>query len=1815
MALSKLAIELAFISSMVPRASLHWSPDERMLPTSWMTPRERSSHSPGALVVANGSSTCTKRGPTTNEPLRTKSGAPSTNSTKHSERLRPRQYCAVAAPSSSSKRTSMSPLCVCVLFACASAAAVAVDLAVYVDPEWTPSNASVVSDGSLSRPWTTIADAAGQMPRSPGVYRTVAVYLAARVYSGDSNCFQFFNLMATDSFNLTGAGDWAASKSTDMATFVCDQTQPITPKTASRALWLGFFGGQQVTSISFLRFANSTQTCGNVWLDYDIAPGKSDGTAQAHACSDAAREDPVRVCGGVAVSTGRDDLTPSLVFFASLDFRNNSISVSNGLNATVGVVLAARAFAALHAPLVVIAKGDRIPCDVVSVANSSFVSNVLTIEPRPVDVDHFSVAGRDPRLQGNGGGAAAFAGGTINVVGSLFSDNRVSAINTTSLSRLFGSGQINLEVVGGGAVMVSDVTLFASSFTNFSRNSVAGHRAAGGAVAAKQSWRIFSDDITMAPFALFFQDCLFVDNAVFVAYSKFWKLEGFGGAVMTGLVFKSCFQLSDGGVRVFRTQFTNNSVIDLDSSPHIGSRSHCVGGAVFAFAVLAIGSDFRDNTIACDDASASAIAHVVLSITNATFVGRDSGFIDGTSFSRDSGSLAMGNVAFDGLLSTGASRPAVRSGGSLRMLQLNSVRFIRLTTTSELLIDLGVTGPANLDNVTIEDSTGALQIVGEGLAAVRVGLTLTNVTASLGSAVRLDAPSVSLGIISLTGVRCADSIVSARGEFVLLQEASLTDCRCTGTDCAAVLLRVGRLSSAASRLSLLRVESARGMFVADELATAFNLTQSIFRGTTTLTANAMDCTMDTLVSSDLQPSLYGELFQPRIVLSDSVVANNTMSTLWRYSTVAPISTDNILTAIRITDSIVAGNRATGRTFSVFQYESRSQVAILVRNVTFVANAGLTLGGKNAVYVDNSSFVGNSASDVAPLLGFSPRLTVAGSVFDANSGALAVVSGDLWLVGSKISNHESLSGPIMTVDGAAATLGVRMSEVWNSSSMGSTLIDVRRVRQLFINDSTFSHNSARAEQSCGGVFYLGAAETVALSNATFVANTAHFGGVFCVSDSVVSFAAERTQMAHNAAAGVGDEVFVASMDGRLATSFNCTTSRQCSSFPSMIEWEGRADAMLGVALPVSFRLRDAFGRELRSGSPDAAVSMARYALFVLPVNCTTETASKVVCVIERLQSTCGGTVTLLGATQGDTCALTLRAVPLTSGDVSALFAGTKNSTVSSTAHVQLTQCAAGFGRVSVGVGLNDSCVPCSASTFNIDALDQQCHACTPGLFCAGRNLVASQAGFWSVPQRGANMSVQLLALPCDADVCLAGTPGDADQINRCVPDRHGTLCAQCSRANQTPVAASDGVACVDCDGINAALVALLVAAFGVLAFVLHLSVVGTSARLKVLFFYAQTLSLMLPKQTTRLVFAMFDFRPVTGSAALGGFCIGAFDGYQLIAINMSYPVLLAVLLAAIFALRWVALKLLLLLRRGGGPEAAEYERGPRVDVSTTEIEEDSDGVPLIKSSSSSLMVVSSASAPQLALLAPTFSQARFLRSILSFVFLSFSVVLSCALKLYRCDDLGDFSVLAADARHECRRGDVPDALYERWRLVSYVLFAYTGVVVVLLPLVTWRRHVRPKAALWRNKVVFGFLTDGYREHAFYYENVVLLRRVVVGFLCALLPLHSPVRVQALLGVNLAAMVVHTHVQPFVHREDNWAESLSLTALTFNAVAFQGGSLFGADRASQALAVICISGPAVIIGGSIAVAKLRKTYEAARAHVVKRQQQKKRTNAER
>jgi hypothetical protein len=102
-------------------------------------------------------------------------------------------------------------------------------------------------------------------------------------------------------------------------------------------------------------------------------------------------------------------------------------------------------------------------------------------------------------------------------------------------------------------------------------------------------------------------------------------------------------------------------------------------------------------------------------------------------------------------------------------------------------------------------------------------------------------------------------------------------------------------------------------------------------------------------------------------------------------------------------------------------------------------------------------------------------------------------------------------------------------------------------------------------------------------------------------------------------------------------------------------------------------------------------------------------------------------------------------------------------------------------------------------------------------------------------------------------------------------------------------------------------------------------------------------------------------------------------------------------------------------------------------------------------------------------------------------------------LTQCDEIDrSLSVLAADARELCVRDGLINPLYSKWRaLALYGLAPYVSLIVVALPLITWRRHARPHARLWRNKMRWGFLSDGYRPRFHYWECVILARRITFG----------------------------------------------------------------------------------------------------------------------
>lgn len=69
----------------------------------------------------------------------------------------------------------------------------------------------------------------------------------------------------------------------------------------------------------------------------------------------------------------------------------------------------------------------------------------------------------------------------------------------------------------------------------------------------------------------------------------------------------------------------------------------------------------------------------------------------------------------------------------------------------------------------------------------------------------------------------------------------------------------------------------------------------------------------------------------------------------------------------------------------------------------------------------------------------------------------------------------------------------------------------------------------------------------------------------------------------------------------------------------------------------------------------------------------------------------------------------------------------------------------------------------------------------------------------------------------------------------------------------------------CDGVNLWLASLLVAAAFLMSVYLHVSVMGSSSKLKIVFYFVQIASLMIPSTARTTALALLNFRALSGSA--------------------------------------------------------------------------------------------------------------------------------------------------------------------------------------------------------------------------------------------------------------------------------------------------------------------------------------------------------------
>jgi len=176
--------------------------------------------------------------------------------------------------------------------------------------------------------------------------------------------------------------------------------------------------------------------------------------------------------------------------------------------------------------------------------------------------------------------------------------------------------------------------------------------------------------------------------------------------------------------------------------------------------------------------------------------------------------------------------------------------------------------------------------------------------------------------------------------------------------------------------------------------------------------------------------------------------------------------------------------------------------------------------------------------------------------------------------------------------------------------------------------------------------------------------------------------------------------------------------------------------------------------------------------------------------------------------------------------------------------------------------------------------------------------------------------------------------------------------------------------------------------------------------------------------------------------------------------------------------------------------------------------------------------------------PELFQGRiFLTCAIIVMFLLYQSILTQTIETFRCeevlttDELPPISYMMSDPRVPC----VGRSYEEIISIAAWGLFLF-GAFVPLLSLVAILHTARNFGWSQANDV-FAFLINGFRLECWYWELVIVFRKVVIRVLLAVI---DDDMLQALLGVwFLTAMfIVHAYRAPYVRTLHNNAESLSL-----------------------------------------------------------------------
>jgi len=191
------------------------------------------------------------------------------------------------------------------------------------------------------------------------------------------------------------------------------------------------------------------------------------------------------------------------------------------------------------------------------------------------------------------------------------------------------------------------------------------------------------------------------------------------------------------------------------------------------------------------------------------------------------------------------------------------------------------------------------------------------------------------------------------------------------------------------------------------------------------------------------------------------------------------------------------------------------------------------------------------------------------------------------------------------------------------------------------------------------------------------------------------------------------------------------------------------------------------------------------------------------------------------------------------------------------------------------------------------------------------------------------------------------------------------------------------------------------------------------------------------------------------------------------------------------------------------------------------------------------------------------------TILVFFFLLHPTLTQQIFEIFQCTQYGDNSYLATDLSISC-----DGATYQKWRAAAILMIL---LYVVGIPLFgfsfvfNYREHLDDPSVKRR----FRFLYEGYSRHAYYWEFIIIARKVILVAIVVFLKNQTFRSVLAGLWLLIAALLAHVWVAPFsspsLEGLETSALSVLLATLLFGLYAYSPG-FSASEQTFSAVAVI-------------------------------------------